>query len=270
MREFYMPSRFLFRGHADDRYQLIPSVLRFAWKPRVGSPTNRDQVLFELSLVRSFYWMADRTGLPLPEDSQVIRQDILDAIVDKYYGDSEGNILWPPREIWSLLALAQHHGLPTRLLDWSLDSRIAAYFAAVEAARWVVQPKQRPEGARNLAVWALSTVDTKVDLLLSDVMSSVSAKMGIQEKRIPFYNRVSIVTAPSYGNQNLHAQKGLFTLLKTVSMKPTDPVAARPLNSNVNLVNELNSLRRNLTTRERRVSSIANAFHCDPYARQWG
>src|SRR4030095_6611235 len=72
MREFYMPSRFLFRGHADDRYQLIPSVLRFAWKPRVGSPTNRDQVLFELSLVRSFYWMADRTGLPLPEDSQSV------------------------------------------------------------------------------------------------------------------------------------------------------------------------------------------------------
>lgn len=94
---------------------------------------------------------------------------------------------WPPIPLLSIVALAQHYGIPTRLLDWTWKSTVAAYFAA----RGVLPTKDAESG--SLAVWALNT----------GFVESIA-----RENK----NSVALVTAPQASNPNLAAQAGLFTV----------------------------------------------------------
>lgn len=176
----------VFRGHADASWKLIPK----GWRPLDINPEIS-------SLVRAIAWLTKEIAEPykLVDQDQAIlwRFALAEAAIQfAQLGRSVGlEIPWQiPRSLLispsnyvpfidtSLLALAQHHGVPTQLLDWSDDPLTAAFFAIGDEAH----------ADNDLCVWALD---------VSVVPSGDSLS-------------ITLTTEPNIGNSNMRAQSGTF------------------------------------------------------------
>jgi hypothetical protein len=176
------PNSWLFRGQGQD-WPLVPSLFRKSGivEKLIEDDINDPDIIrkAERQLVIDFFNIADRRGLILPDDSQRLR-NFLSRL------DIEGKI---EDEALSVMALAQHYGIPTRLLDWTWQSFIAAFFAAEDAYK----NNKKYEPSSCLVVWAFYFPEFTIGLAYDDYV-------------------VRGVTAPSASNANLKAQQGVFTL----------------------------------------------------------
>jgi hypothetical protein len=189
----------IFRGESSDEWELIPS----AWRK-----TARSHEIYKFaselsdldSAVANFLTNNKGSGFDFEENKQNIRPYIVQGQfeyrVAKAFADlvddlgfpmpggrlpqpSSLNMTWFDEKsaLHPIIGLAQHHRMPTRLLDWTQNPLIAAFFAADGAPT---------EAKGNLVVWALDR---------RRLAGSRCHEFRVERNLIGF----------------LHAQEGLFT-----------------------------------------------------------
>lgn len=145
----------LFRGHTCEDWTLEPKLARTPLRLRYLA----DPVGAERRMLEEF----ERLSVPYLEGRSLISK-------------------------WDILALARHHGLPTRLLDWSSNPLVALWFA-VECP---------PERHRDAAIWAFETSESDI----------------VKPEMSPFELSRTQIFRPRHHDARIVAQSGWFTIHK--------------------------------------------------------
>lgn len=117
--------------------------------------------------------------------SYVVDSSTEEMVLEKFKNLSAPYLSFQPTNDWEWLAIAQHHGLPTRMMDWTTNPLVAAYFATTH----------NPSLTSNSAIYVISD-RYKLDIALFD--------------QSPYNVNKPTVFSPRHTTQRITTQSGLF------------------------------------------------------------
>jgi hypothetical protein len=157
--------RYFFRGEPRDYYSLIPKIGRLQKFHRFPMGYYDEQSIFK-----------------------------------RFKNQAVSVLAQPPQNEWEWLALAQHHGLPTRLLDWTTNPLVALFFSVGYPLSESDLKKAKIDNesyAGSAAFYFLTIKSSFIDT---------------NKIRNPFDHQSVGLYSPPHVSQRIRAQGGVFTI----------------------------------------------------------
>ena len=127
-KEFSTFNGWIYRGQADATWALVPKLARVPFLQSLMRLRRKREALIALG------FRDDGPGAELSRMPIDLAYLIEDRCLSTWRSSAAPYVRQTPKNDWEWLAIGQHHGLMTRLLDWTRNPLTATFFALSEAS----------------------------------------------------------------------------------------------------------------------------------------